>query len=230
MKETERTEKTKDLSATSFYHQFKYIFFGVYRAKSTYRNLAFSLVLFFIGIITFSYVIFGIFGTIPLMIIGIGVLLNYLFILSLPKVIYYISLLSHKITGSPMKPDPPGVSNVGSETFIKRYLALVRNPKTIWYLLYLIMVFPITTFLFTITIGFITIALILRIDPFFQFITGMELNDDLNLSRFGFPNWVVTYEVFILSFTGFLIMTFQLHLVNRFVKVHSNLIERMSEL
>lgn len=197
----------------------KRIFFDVYRSKNTYKNLAFSLLLFPIGVGTFIYVTIGLSVSLSLMIIGIGFLINYYFLLSLPKLVYGISRLSTKILGIPQEID--FVFREPEGTFFQKYIELLKR-KEIWFsLVYFNLLFFVTLITYVSSMVFVISGSMVRIDPIYKFLFGKDLNQDFHLSGLGFPQWVETYEIYILSFVGYLVMTFQLHFVNWFVKKHA---------
>ncbi len=199
-------------------------FFELYKDKQTYKNLIFSLTLFPIGILAYIYVIAGFFATFALFVVIIGIPLNYYFLRSLRNCVLFISVISNKITGQPEK--------VSSEielldgNWLQNYVFVLKKSQTWIYLIYLLAIFWISTGLFILTFGFLNFAVILRVEPVYEFIFNKRLNDDFSILHL-LPEFLHNYEILILSILGSIVMTFQLHLVNFFVKTHSKVISKL---
>lgn len=199
-------------------------FFGVYKNKQTYKNLIFSLTLFPIGILAYIYVVAGFFTSLALFVIFIGIPLNYYFLRSLRNCVLLVTLVSNKITGQP--------EMVSFETelvegkWYQNYFIVLKMRQTWIYLIYLLGIFLFSLALFVITFGFLTVAIVLRIEPVYEFVFNGSLNEGFSISNV-LPSFLQDYEIAFLSLLGSIIMTFQLHLVNFFVKSHSRLLSKL---
>ena len=69
----------------------------------------------------------------------------------------------------------------------------------------------------------------LRINPIYSFIFGNDLDEDYYLTGLRLPKWIESYEIYIFSGIGYIVMTLQLHFVNWFVKKHALLITSILE-
>ncbi|MCE7734824.1 MAG: hypothetical protein GPJ54_08115 [Candidatus Heimdallarchaeota archaeon] len=215
------------IETNGFMSHLKKFFFDIYKSKQTYKNLVFSLTLFPIGILAYIYVFTGFITSVALFVVLLGIPLNYYFLRSLRNYVLFIALVSNKITGQPEEVNSD--FKIPEWGFFQNYAFLIRQQSTWIYLIYLLAIFWISTGFFILTFGFLMIAIVLRVEPVYELVFNKRLNEDISI-QWTLPEFLQSYEILILSILGSIIMTFQLHLLNFFVKSHSKLISKLNTL
>ncbi|MHA2275682.1 MAG: sensor domain-containing protein [Candidatus Kariarchaeaceae archaeon] len=160
----------------------KKFIFDIYRDKQTYRNLIFSLTLFPIGILAFIYIVTGFFISFGLLVVLVGIPLNYYFLRSLRKCVLLIALISNKTTGHP--DEVVSEFEIPEENLLQNYLFALKQWSTWIYLIYLLGIFWISIGLFILTFSFLTLALVLRIEPIYELIFDQRIDGgDFSISN-----------------------------------------------
>ncbi|HUT79802.1 MAG TPA: sensor domain-containing protein [Candidatus Bathyarchaeia archaeon] len=200
-------------------------FFGVYTNGRTYLNILYLILLLPLGIFYFTYAVtcFSTFaGLIP---IGIGLVLLFLFLLSLPYLLEIQTWLSSFLTGVKIKPDRIRFNNDGTKK--DKVLNSLKNKsiyKSFFYCLIFAMPIGIITFTFAVTFISTSIGLMFSwVNLIVEYAIHGSVFTEAWYSVLPTGFWIFLYVI--TPFIGFFLLTLSLHLLNRIAIYHSRFIQ-----
>lgn len=201
-------------------------YFGVFRYWRTYSNLLYLFLTFPLGIIFFTYAVTAFSVSVSLVFTFVGIILLYLFLWSLPRIMYSMGLLTEILVGVKMPTKAYKPHYEGS--VIQRAVNSLKDKrilKTFFY--FLLPAMPIGIALFTIFITLISTSLGLIALPFayvIEFARGNYQEWIQYVFNYWAPEWVGIVLLILSPIVGFILLTLSLHLSNKLALLHGRFV------
>jgi uncharacterized membrane protein len=190
--------------------------FGVYLHKETYLGLLYLFLMFPLGILLFTYVVTVVSVGIALAITIIGIPILILFLASIYGIGYLMGRMTEVMLGIRMPRRRRKMYLVGSAW--SRLKKIMKTPRVYSSMVYMVLLFPLGTFYFTVLITYIAISLALIFAPL-----GAMVHDYADIGIFVSSPFLETTIYIIGFFTGIVMLTWTLHLSNILCHVHGKL-------
>ena len=202
-------------------------FLGVYRYSRTYLNLIYLLATFPIGIIFFVYSVTAFSVSAGLIFTFIGIILMWVFLWSLPKIMYAHGLMTKYLVGIdlPVNPYEPYVEG----GFIKKATSALKD-KRIWktFFYFLIPAMPIGIFFFTLVVTLISVSLSLLAYPWVIVVESLRGHPNV-WGLFFFNNFpaLAWFVAIAAPIVGFFLLPATLHLCNKLAEAHGKFVQQI---
>ncbi len=210
------------------YHPFeRTTFFSVYRNPKTYTSLIYLLLIFPLGIAFFVYAVTGFSVSIGLVVTIVGIFLLYIFLWSLPRIMYIMGLLTDWLVGIKM---PEKVYKPYYEgTFFRKALSSLRDSriwKTLLYFLFPAMPFGIAAFTIVVTLLSVSLgAISFPIVYLIELLQGNYGGWIYYVFDYWAPPWVKFVLLILMPIVGFFLLTATLHLTNTLALAHGRMVK-----
>ena len=194
-----------------------YSMFGVFVEGRTYTGLLYLLLMMPLGIFYLIYIIaVGSLG-LGLLVTVIGIPFLVLMLLSVYFFSWFHGRMTEAMLGEPMKKRRRKLRPTGSAW--RRFKTITKDPRLYSSFLYLFLIFPLGIIYFTVFLTLLSVA--------FSFLSLPLLFIFLSAAGFGNlipgPAWAGLMSSFLGPVTGFLLLTWTLHLSNITAFLHGKL-------
>jgi hypothetical protein len=191
--------------------------FCIYGDWRSYSSLLYLLLMFPLGIIYFTYMVTMIGMGLGFLFTIVGLLLVILFLMSNYGLSWLHSRMTEKMLGIRMPKKPRRLRAKGS--FLNRIKAMFNDPRMYSSLLYMFLMFPLGIIYFTIFITLLSTSIALLLSPFTTILSEMW-NLPIGIPSPPEARWVLLPLAVV---TGFVMLTWTLHLSNIIAHYHGKL-------
>jgi hypothetical protein len=202
-------------------------FLGVYKNPKTYTSLVYLLLTFPLGIAFFVYAVTGFSVSIGFVFTVVGIFLLYIFLWSLPRIMYIMGLLTDWLVGIKM-PEKVYKPYYEGSLFKKALKSLgdSRIWKTFLYFLFPAMPFGIAAFTIVVTLLSVSLgAISFPIVYLVELLLG-NYNDWIYfVFDYWAPPWVKFVLLILVPIVGFFLLTATLHLTNTLALAHGRMVK-----
>ena len=212
-------------------------FFRVYTDRRTWGSLIFLMLTFLTGIFYFVWAVTGIALSVGLMILIIGIPFTILFLLSIQGLAWSDGFLVESLLGVKIPHDLPFAQP--ELNWRNRFLSLVNDKSSWFFLLYMLLQLPLGIFYFTINFTLLALSAALMLVPVVHWLEVLNQVDGIVMNNIS-STWFSGFQIFgiqvkengtfllgapfwillLISLGGFILLTLTLHLVRALGRLH----------